>query len=1281
MKKILQVILIGFTFLLASCGEESDVAPGIPGLSLIGDSSLVIEEGEPFIDPGVDIIGDFDLEIVTESNVDVDTLGTYKITYTIEYNEITYDIVRTVVVVDGILMGMDLEITDFDITEDEASFTINVTDDNDILLNTFAVIYNGSTIVSSYPFTDGTQSITYGNFLPNTLYRIVLEGEYKAGSETRTLSGYFLEFTTTNFDVVVPEIMLTGEKDIYIDVYSEYSDEGAYLIEPFILDITSVSTVDSSIIGDYTITYSVDYKNQTYSVVRNVHVLDFQALIGELNIVNTKSNVGFTSFDAFVSITDPNGHLKDLKIVLTQMDEVIAEYNINNGDNLLNFTDLVEGTTYVATLQGTYDNGTVNIELSNYYYNVYIPINSWPMTRLIASEVRPESYLFNVILTDTYERVYSADYVVYLDNVEIDRQEISIGDLNYSFEGLTENTTYKVVLKLQVKDAGYKDKQYYGITGMSIDIETFTTPSIPTPTVNSDSCIAFTTSVECTMDMDVTGFSDVSIDYSIFIGNDVQASLSLTDGATKLTFEDLLDNQEYTVKISATYTEDATGITYMYQRIKIITVVTKEIVTYTTPSIENLVVTPSFVNGVLNITVGFDLLDPDETIGSYLYFYLSSGSSKYEIPVVGHNEYTYSGYLIYENTEYTVKVKATYNTSAEETVYEEELILYEFTSPLQMTVDSFSALDTFFVGDNIVFIVELDNKKDMDIDSITINDVVYDTFMFPSNQSKLYIDSGVAITESTQDYVLSAVTVTLVDETSFVIDQNDTINVIVHGPSTFIPNDATVTVLELTVNDHTTHVTDGVDNKKIVSIVVENEFDLAITKIKIDGVEYTNEQFAISNNVITVSLPITRGRTDYKLQDLEFTRNNYTYDADLSAVSELYVYGYETEDIVSITTVEEFINMDGDNSKYYRLDADLDFAGFTVNPKGEWQDTFGGCFDGNGHVMTNIYITTTVSNKINSTYVGLFGWSTSYLYDITIDNIDIVVTSDGSSSLYVGTLAGRSTGPVYNVSVIGDSSITINGITNEYVGGLIGLQEGDVRDLYANVDINIDELEIDNVVNGTYRSLSVGGLLGGSKYGDVDTSHSSGNISLININRGINFVGGLVGDYLSGDANAYISNSYSTVNINIENSYEGRTGGLVGRALYTGDDSGIINSYSSGTLFSNAGKLGGLVGEGQCMIYNTFSTSTISTSNASMGMLFGKGNEYRMFNSYLYDGQVVTREDEIVVYGNDYHWGLIVATPTQFNDIEFYYNHLDWNSYFFNFTNLNVEDADLPVFN
>jgi hypothetical protein len=1281
MRRFLYLFLIGVTFFLVSCEDVKEVPKTTPNLELIGDVSLVIEQGQPFIDPGVNIVGDFDLDVKTESNVDVDTIGTYHITYTVEYSGVSYDVSRSVVVVNSVLFNLDLEITDFLITDGAASFTVSLEDENKALLSTFVVIYSGDEIITSYPFTTGTKSISYEEFLPNTSYRIELEGQYLNGNERVDISGYFIEFTTSDFSIATPTVTLTGDKDIYINVYDEFIDPGAEVSDGFNLEVTAVSTVDVYTMGDYTITYSVEYEGEAYSVVRNVHVIDFQSLIGDMNISFTTSNLMYTTFDSFVSITDPNGYLKDITIVLTKEAEMIKEYDINNGDNIFYFSDLEEGTTYELNLIGTFDNGTVELDLTGYSYTLTTKVNTGPTVSLVSSEAKARDYDFTVSIIDEYSKVVSAEAIIYKDDVVYDTLTLSVGENDYSFSGIEESNDYRVDVVLTYLDANSYPKVEI------IVLDSFTTLALPAPSILSDLCIAGTTTVECSMEMDLTGFSDVTIYYSIFIGYSVMDSLSLVDGATSLIFENLEDNQEYTIKISTTYTDDASGETYMYERVKILTVTTEEIVTYTAPSVENLVVTPSFIEGKPTITVSFDLLDPDNTIDGFLYFYLKSGgyNRKVEQPTVGHNEYVYTDYPIYENTEYSALVKATYKVSAEETLYEQEITTLNVVTPVQMSVVDFETINTFFVGDNVILIVELDNDKNMDVNSITINNVVYDTFIFPSNNSKLYIDMGLFTQIDDIDYTLSAVTVTLVDGSSYDIQQNEVLNVIVHEVGTFIPNDATINVLEITTNNHTDVVQDNVDNTTNVSIVVENKYNLPITKIVINGTTYMAGDFVVENNTVSITVPLSGGNNGYKVIDFEFENDGITVDADISKLSRLHIFGYESEDIVHISTVEQFLAMSGTNRTYYILDNDLDFTGVAVNPLGTFQDSFGGCFDGNGFTLSNIYMSTTVANEVNGTYAGLFGYSYAYLYDITIDNIDIVVNSDGANYLYVGTLAGNSSGKIYNTQVIGNSSITVNGIVKGFVGGLVGNQDSESKYLYANVDIDVNAMNIDDGDSGTSSSVAIGGLFGGVEE-NLDASHSSGKINVINVEESHYYVGGLVGN-LGGDESSYaqyiyISNSYSTVDITTENVYHGRTGGLVGKSIFVYTNSGVINSYASGTIHADSGKVAGLIGDGGCTIYNSFSTSSVSTINATIGRLIPGGYDTRISNSYKYDGQVLISHGEIIDNGADTHnFSMVTASSNEYNDVSFYNVHLHWSSHFYNYLNLDVENGDLPVFN
>ncbi len=142
----------------------------------------------------------------------------------------------------------------------------------------------------------------------------------------------------------------------------------------------------------------------------------------------------------------------------------------------------------------------------------------------------------------------------------------------------------------------------------------------------------------------------------------------------------------------------------------------------------------------------------------------------------------------------------------------------------------------------------------------------------------------------------------------------------------------------------------------------------------------------------------------------------------------------------------------------YELTQDID-ASDTINwnggkgfdPVGDESNPFRGIFDGNGHVIRNLYI-----NRVGENYVGLFG--------------------------YVGSGGEVRNLGLENVQVLG----------RESVGGLVGSSNGGtVSGCYSTGSVSGRE--------------SVGGLVGSSNGGTVSGCYSTGSVS------GSDDVGGLVG--------------------------------------------------------------------------------------------------------------------------------------------------------------------------
>jgi len=278
----------------------------------------------------------------------------------------------------------------------------------------------------------------------------------------------------------------------------------------------------------------------------------------------------------------------------------------------------------------------------------------------------------------------------------------------------------------------------------------------------------------------------------------------------------------------------------------------------------------------------------------------------------------------------------------------------------------------------------------------------------------------------------------------------------------------------------------------------------------------------------------------------------------------------------------------------YRLEADIDLSGITCSSA--VVPVFGGAFDGNGHIISNL-------NIDGGGFLGFFGQCSSgaVISHLGLEAVDVNGTNDR-----VGGLVGRNGGSItlsYSTgSVSGDGEIgglvgdNYGSIASGYstgsvsgdahVGGLVGRNHGDVAACYCLGAV---------VGSGNY----VGGLIGDNT-GCVAASYSSASVD------GSADVGGLVGanDWSS---DASISNCHSTGRIH----GEWRVGGLVG----TNSWATITASYSTGAVAGDHA-IGGLVGENwRGTILASYSMTTV-TGHSSVGGLVGSDIHGALCESY-----------------------------------------------------------------
>ena len=207
----------------------------------------------------------------------------------------------------------------------------------------------------------------------------------------------------------------------------------------------------------------------------------------------------------------------------------------------------------------------------------------------------------------------------------------------------------------------------------------------------------------------------------------------------------------------------------------------------------------------------------------------------------------------------------------------------------------------------------------------------------------------------------------------------------------------------------------------------------------------------------------------------------YIYDSNTNTYT---VYNAD-----GLMNVAESVN-GGKTDINITLTADIDLTGKGWTPIGtDYDNAYTGTFDGGGHTITGLTVTT------NDEYAGLFGYLGNFGKFGTVKNVvmeGVQITSNHRLG-YAGGVAGYSRGTIENCSVSGSVSGTVS------VGGVVGIQR----------DGSITGCSSSATVKGT---LNVGGVAGQTIFGATLTAcYTTGNV-IIEIDRTQNISGGgLVG--------------------------------------------------------------------------------------------------------------------------------------------------------------------------
>ena len=275
-----------------------------------------------------------------------------------------------------------------------------------------------------------------------------------------------------------------------------------------------------------------------------------------------------------------------------------------------------------------------------------------------------------------------------------------------------------------------------------------------------------------------------------------------------------------------------------------------------------------------------------------------------------------------------------------------------------------------------------------------------------------------------------------------------------------------------------------------------------------------------------ITSTFTNGKTFvYKMKNATDWQagGEYTYTVSLAAAKDP---GYTIESNGSYTVynadgllnVAELVN-GGKTDINITLTADIDLTGKDWTPIGtDYDNSYKGTFDGGGHTITGLTVTT------NDQFVGLFGYlnRAGTVKNVVMEGIQIT-----SNHMFgcTGGVVGYSWGTIENCSVSGSVSGTdcVGGVVGSqkagsiigcctsatvkgthYVGGVAGEKWGTMTACYATGNVTLEIASQKNLYGG-----GVVGLNGGSR---VLACYATGNVTSTGSSTGNVHIGGLFGD-------------------------------------------------------------------------------------------------------------------------------------------------------------------------
>ena len=278
-----------------------------------------------------------------------------------------------------------------------------------------------------------------------------------------------------------------------------------------------------------------------------------------------------------------------------------------------------------------------------------------------------------------------------------------------------------------------------------------------------------------------------------------------------------------------------------------------------------------------------------------------------------------------------------------------------------------------------------------------------------------------------------------------------------------------------------------------------------------------------------ITCTFTNGKTFvYKMKNATDWQagSEYTYTVSLAAAKDPG-YTIESDGSYTVTSADGLMNVaelvnGGKSDINITLNTDIDLTGKDWTPIGtDYDNSYKGTFDGGGHTITGLTITT------NDQYAGLFGWlnRAGTVKNVVMEGVQI--TSNQIYGGSIGGVVGYSWGTIENCSVSGSVSGTV------YVGGVVGAQiDGSITGCSSSATVK-GMVDVGGVAGQTNSSatltacyatgnvtleinsqkiLSGGGLVGFCGGSGVLACYATGNVTSTGSSTGNVHIGGFLGD-------------------------------------------------------------------------------------------------------------------------------------------------------------------------